>query len=745
MPKMHKVDRSASHFLLALALVLVLFPLALGKPGLPLTLKADEPAYYLMALSLADDGDLLCTTEDLDRLDREFPNFSTHNLILMTDNGWNTVYFGKPYIYSLFAAPLARLFGANGIVAFNMLLLFSMIGMGASYLRRFNPEPTATLFSVGFFLLSSAATYTFWLQPEIFNMAAVMACLYVALHEFQPAIRGGKLRDWWAKVWNEATRPLWSGAALSLAVYNKPMLGALALPALYVFWRRQGLRSALRWVTGAVACMALVAGLAYGLTGHPSAYLGVERGGISILEPGVLPITPRPPSEKPTVENANSWHWMFRIPEIEPGRLFEDLGYFLWGRHTGLLPYMPFAFAAFLLFLINGRRSPRRWILLASLGIVALTFLLWIPFNWHGGGGFIGNRYFVNTYPAFLFLVTAIRPAGAIFLSYAAGALLMGPILFTVLGVAVVHPTLQAHVRNKPFRYFPYELSLRSLVPGYHGVAQMDVWLWGRKDVFGIHGDTLWIQGVGGSEVWVMAPEPIQATTFLVRNFAARNPVRISMGGDHHTLQFSPQPGPEGETQRVLLRPRKSFKVRMEKGRPNYIYRMIVKTRTGKPLRILPEEPERVLVGAMVVHLGAAEILDRDIYDVQWGTIEAPDEVLAEDIFTLLTSVRNLSAYPWPAKDVVRVKLSYRWRSPSGETISGAQLRTELSGEVAAGDWLEVEQFIQAPDDPGDYLLELDLVREHAAWFSDENGGNTLRLPLKVLPAVKTAAERFGE
>ena len=54
--------------LAALAVFLVLLPTTLAKPGLPVNLKADEPAYYLMALSLARDHDLRLRVEDVDRL-----------------------------------------------------------------------------------------------------------------------------------------------------------------------------------------------------------------------------------------------------------------------------------------------------------------------------------------------------------------------------------------------------------------------------------------------------------------------------------------------------------------------------------------------------------------------------------------------------------------------------------------------------------------------------------------------------
>ena len=143
------LGRGARQALLWLALVLVLFPLAISKPGPPTSLKSDEPAYYLMALSLARDRDLECDLADLRRLFDEFPYQPVENLILATDDGWHSIYFGKPYLYSLFAAPAAGLFGASGVVAFNFALMAGMIWLGARYLRRYNTDAVALLFAGG--------------------------------------------------------------------------------------------------------------------------------------------------------------------------------------------------------------------------------------------------------------------------------------------------------------------------------------------------------------------------------------------------------------------------------------------------------------------------------------------------------------------------------------------------------------------------------------------------------------------
>ena len=44
-------------------------------------------------------------------------------------------------------------------------------------------------------------------------------------------------------------------------------------------------------------------------------------------------------------------------------------------------------------------------VLAVAILAVAGFLLVFISFNWHGGGGFVGNRYFLTVYPAFAFLV----------------------------------------------------------------------------------------------------------------------------------------------------------------------------------------------------------------------------------------------------------------------------------------------------------------------------------------------------
>jgi hypothetical protein len=767
--------RSSSLVFLCLAAFLVLSPLVLHKPGWPVDLKADEPAYYLMALSLALDGDLRCELHDLRRIFDEFPFVETQNLILATDDGWNTVYFGKPYVYSLFAAPAAGLFGASGIVAFNALLMAGMIWLGACYLRRYNPDSVAMLFAAGFFLLSVGFSYVFWIQPEVFNMAAVTACLYLGLTDGERRWRTG----WGRLLSGPLARTFGSGAALALAAYNKPMLALLGLPVLYRLLRRGRRRALVGWIAGGAVCLALTAGLAVALTGHPSAYLGMTRGGQKVCTPDEMPIRPdavpaaeepyREPAEDETAAPdgdaelthappAGSWWWMFRIPRFHPREVLENVEYFLWGRHTGLFLYFPFTLLAGGLFLVHGRRSAVRWLVLGSLVAVAAVFLLWIPYNWQGGGGFVGNRYYVNAYPGFLFLVTRVAPAGVNLLGYVLGGLLLGPTLLSPMGRMLPWPTLQAHVRNFPFQYFPFELSLRE-VPGYDKRSLAGVQFLGRRDVYLARGPVIWTQGATETEIWLQSVEPLERLVFHVRSLAAPNEIVLRLGSTTERLVFehghtaehqqTSEPGRTSPTRAVELDAGKPTRLRSARGTPVYAYRLLVRAATGEvrvwtkhipprdclyfPYNEIREEP--FYVGAELSFLGPAARIEKDLYEVEWGDVEVPPRVTAGSVFTVTARMTNKSGESWPADPPTRVGLAYRWQDAAGRLVVKESERTYFDMAVAPGTTMTAVREVMAPAAPGTYVLTLDLVYELVAWFSDKNGDDIYRATVEVVPA----------
>ncbi|HEY6324109.1 MAG TPA: hypothetical protein VJA16_21410 [Thermoanaerobaculia bacterium] len=105
-----------------------------------------------------------------------------------------------------------------------------------------------------------------------------------------------------------------------------------------------------------------------------------------------------------------------------------------------------------------------------------------------------------------------------------------------------------------------------------------------------------------------------------------------------------------------------------------------------------------------------------------------------------LVTLRNAGDRAWPdaaAADPARsgiyaVRLAYRWRRAAsgwGPYEKRADLREPLAAGDAAVIWIPVI----APPEPGDYLLQFDLVQERIAWFADK-GADQLLLPARVKP-----------
>src|SRR6185312_13896842 len=522
--------------------------------------------------------------------------------------------------------------------------------------------------------------------------------------------------------------------------------------------------------------MGAACGLSIALMGHPSAYLGAkQRQGVTLCEPGKVPLTPEaakapapppppaatpapavvpvafktPPAAADPVTNSttgNSWTWLIRKPDITLYELVENITYFLIGRHTGMLVYTPFAGLAVLLFLLSrtGRRSSERWLLLGVLAAVALSFLVFIAWNWQGGGGFVGNRYFISAIPGFLFLVTEIRPRWLVVLGHAAAGLFLGPLLFTPFGAAVPEPTLQSHVRGLPYRFLPLELSLKN-VPGYERVPLGDVRIMGRKDVFVPIGDPMWVAGAARVELYLIADHPLPKMVFQVSSLAPNNRIGLALGGQRQVLDF----GAEQDSRRVTFDAVKPYRVRHQTFATFWVYRLVVTSRTGSIQHWTREYPpsscpyyvqddrssENFFAGAGISYLGAGAQLDADVYEIEWGKTEAPAQVHAGEKLSILTRLVNRSAHPWTAEGSAGVNLAYHWLDESSKVLERDGLRTPLPWPVVPGVPIEVRQKVIAPKTPGRYVLELDPVFETVAWFGEKNGGKTQRLPIEVLPA----------
>ncbi len=364
-------------------------------------IQSDEATYYMMGHSLAADRDLAYRREDLARVWHEFPSgpsgvflkkgrdLDAHltgrppfvRVDSRPDPDTAQLFYGKSYVYPAFAAPFVAAFGTNGFLVFHALLLGLVTLAAYLFLNARSSPGVSLLLASGFLMASVAPTYFVWITPELFNFSLVLlgyVCwLYkeVAAPETSP-----RAARWLFSPWSD----LASAALLGVATFSKPSNLLLILPMLAWFAMRRQWRRLI--VAGAVfaAVGAVLVGGNLAITGDWN-----FQGGDRRTFYGSFPLQNRGLGWEDVGQDRATNRVLSEI--IFDRRVFwttlsHNLGYFLVGRYSGLLPYFfpgLFAIAAFLL--ARGRRAPWQWLVLGAAVAEALLLLVWVPHTYNGG------------------------------------------------------------------------------------------------------------------------------------------------------------------------------------------------------------------------------------------------------------------------------------------------------------------------------------------------------------------------
>lgn len=466
-------DRGARRVLAGVCGVLVVAALAIDFPARAGGhFWSDGATYYSMTWSLARDLDTRYEPADVERVRREFPlgprgvflKRASGGLYWAPERGFPWVhrvpedaprlYFAKSIVYPVLAAPFVALFGTSGLLLTNAVAMGLALFLGYALARRRHGPLGALAWTAVLLLGSATAVYLVWPHPEIVNVGLITAGL-------------------WAWV---TGRPLLSALLLGIATYSKPSNLLLALPlgvepllpgVLPSFGR--GLVESLRRGAVLAATVAVGFGVNALVTGEVN-YQGGDRKTFSDAFPGVTPGA--------DFENAGFWMSTNQVgPLVEGGAAEElqegelpplavsevrqafaaNLGYFWIGRYAGAVAYHAPVVIATLLFLLVGPRDRRGGLALAALLVSWVVYVGFIPDNWYGGGGAVGNRYFPNLVPLGLLLLPRGRGRLAVPLAAAMAAVYVAPILARPF-VHSQNPGL--HARAAPFRVFPLELTM---------------------------------------------------------------------------------------------------------------------------------------------------------------------------------------------------------------------------------------------------------------------------------------------
>jgi hypothetical protein len=190
-----------------------------------------------------------------------------------------------------------------------------------------------------------------------------------------------------------------------------------------------------------------------------------------------------------------------------------NLIYFLVGRHTGFaVYYFPGALAVLLFLVARGGRPAWQWLTLAAGVGSAIALLLYMPFTYSGGGGPVGNRYFLSVYPVFLFVLPAMSRATAGLVAMGVSALFTAQLVVNPF-YASFHPA--EHTKHGLFRALPVELSLLNDLPMNVTPSHVRQPLGGTPPVLAYflddnayrrEGDGFWVRGESRADLLLRAP-----------------------------------------------------------------------------------------------------------------------------------------------------------------------------------------------------------------------------------------------
>jgi hypothetical protein len=133
----------------------------------------------------------------------------------------------------------------------------------------------------------------------------------------------------------------------------------------------------------------------------------------------------------------------------------------------------------------------------------------------------------------------------------------------------------------------------------------------------------------------------------------------------------------------------------------------------------------------------SAAFRDQD-YRAEIEAPDAPQRLRAGERIELKLRVRNRGPVVWPARGDTRgmyqVNVGDRWLDAAGaRVVNDLDGRSALAADLAPGGETELTLPVKAPKEPGDYVLEIDMIHEGVTFFY-EKGSKTLRMNVKVEP-----------
>ncbi len=676
-------------------------------------LRGDEGTYVAMAASLARDFDLRFTAADRTWAE----SHAAGPVTVILERTGHGIGYSKPVLYPLLAAPLVALAGEWGMALFNLLVLLAALALARGYLARLGTSGEARDTLLTFVATGIVLPYVAWRMSETLQVALALGGLVLAnaaLGRRGPGLAAGASGSpgpgRMARLLAHPDSDLLGGALLGGLISLREPNALVALVPVAGALMARDLRRAAR-ITAAIVLAYLAAlGLTWALTGAINPYKATRatfnaQTGYPAGDGSAAAVAR---FDDPEVGATSS---LVLAPIFDGGRTAYAALYFLVGRHTGVLIFLPAAvfFAALAL------RRPRQGGVAALAGFLglALFYLIWMPANFFGGETFLGNRYILSAYPCLLVAISRLPSRRVLLAIWAVAAIVGASALLSELRFGALDATSQSHVHAGLFRLLPYESTASNLD--------------GRRDRYWAGDFVRFVDPFAVAEAWsftVQSDRPAAEVEIATRFPAAAMHLIVVADAEPATLVISEWSGtrrypltrfaagraggqivhsaaPAWRRHRFWWSPEERYSVRL--------VRFAVETPNSRPVTL------------RVRYLGRSSP-QAEGFARESAPIVLPAQADPGSRTIVPLRVRNTGNWTWSSAQVTPVQIGARFVPVAVGKGVASEARFVLPRPVATGETLDTAVTLVWPTVPGRYRVSVDLVLEDVTWFADEVG-----------------------
>lgn len=128
------------------------------------------------------------------------------------------------------------------------------------------------------------------------------------------------------------------------------------------------------------------------------------------------------------------------------------------------------------------------------------------------------------------------------------------------------------------------------------------------------------------------------------------------------------------------------------------------------------------------------QILSDDAYQANI-VASVPAHLKPRALHTVVVTVTNISPQAWQPTDESGLILGCRWRNRSGALRSPLASHCVIEETVAPGATVSFDLVVRVPAKPAFRVLEIDMIDDGVAWFSD-TGSHAARFNVNILPGA---------